>query len=390
MFFLFHSLFACQPHHSSVSKPVQPEIRYRPAELPESYSAEIKLYFPKAQWDSGLEQACQELSSVLSTPKVQLTPRAIQQATDRAGFPGQAQFSKLLTAGEFPTKAIKDLARRHALDNIDIGLATRQYGNGATLWIIGISEHLVDMDPIPRDLSLDGQLALRIDLKPEQQGYLYIDAPDQPIEMIEILPSAHRWLHNFHIPGRYRLEVVTEEKKESDVALLFSVFVDQEIPAPRPLLEKNEISNPVVAETWLYQEVNRIRAEHGLYPLKRFSMFEGVAREHSALMASTGIVEHQIKGVTEGVPSRAEKVGHPRAKHYENVAAAQTAKDALDMVLDSPGHFKVLLCETCTHISIGAALEPSLNRNPRLFVTWEVLEFPHGQPKRIEKLNRDL
>ena len=25
------------------------------------------------------------------------------------------------------------------------------------------------------------------------------------------------------------------------------------------------------------------------------------------------------------------------------------------MVLDSPGHFKVLLCETCTHIAIGAA-----------------------------------
>ena len=379
---------ACQP--PTIAKPMQPEVRYRPVETPAAYSAMLSRDFPQAQWDSGLEQACQELSSVLSTPKVQLTPRSIQRATDRAGFPGQAQFSKVLTAGEFPAETIQDLARRHALSSIDIGLARRQYGNGATLWIIGLSEHIAEMDPIPRNLGLDGQLALRVELEPEQKGYLYIDAPDQPIEMIEILPSAHRWLDNFHVPGRYRIEVVTEENKQADVALLFSVFVDQEIPPPRPLVEMTESNNPIEAEDWLYKEVNRIRGEHGLHSLQRFPMFEGVAREHSALMASTGIVDHKIRGVSDGVAKKAEKIAHPRAKHYENVAAAQTAADALDMVLDSPGHFKVLLCETCTHISIGAALEPSLNRNPRVFVTWEVLAFPHGQPQLIEKLNRDL
>lgn len=386
---LFSLLLACAPHHTE-PKLSFPEVRYRPIDVPSAYSSEILRYFPEAQWDSGLEQSCQELNSLLSSPKIPLTPKAIQQATDRSGFPGQAQFSKALTGGEFPVEMLKDLARRHASDDIDIGFAKRQYGNGATLWIIGISEHIVEMDPIPRDLPLDGQLALRIELEPEQKGFLYIDAPDQPIEMIEILPSAHRWLTNFHVPGRYRIEVVTKENKESEIALLFSVFVDQEIPAPRPLVEKNEVNNPIEAENWLYQEVNRIRGEHGLHSLKRFSMFEGVAREHSALMASTGIVDHKIKGFSEGVPSRAEKLAHPRAKHYENVAAAQTASDALDMVLDSPGHLKVLLCETCTHISIGAALEPNLTRNPRLFVTWEILEFPHGQPHLIEKLNRDF
>ena len=385
----FFSLFlACKA--PSVAKPTVPEIRYRPIEVPAVYSTDIQRYFPAGQWDSGLEQACQELSSVLSVPKVQLTPKAIQQATDRSGFPGQVQFSKALTGGEFPVGMMKDLARKHASNDVDIALAKRQYGNGATLWIFGISEHIVDMDPIPRDIPLDGQLALRIELRPEQEGFLYIDAPDQPIEMVEILPSAHRWLSNFHVPGRYRIEVVTEEKKQADVALLFSVFVDQAIPNPRPLLERTEVNNPIEAENWLYQEVNKIRSDHGLHPLKRFSIFEGVAREHSALMASTGIVDHKIQGFSEGVSIRAEKIAHPRAKHYENVAAAQTASDALDMVLDSPGHFKVLLCETCTHIAIGAALEPRLSQNPRLFVTWEVLEFPHGQPQLIEKLNRDF
>ena len=60
----------------------------------------------------------------------------------------------------------------------------------------------------------------------------------------------------------------------------------------------------------------------------------------------------------------------------------------LTLAIDSPGHFQVFLCETCTHMSIGAALEPTFV-NSGLFVTWEVLEFPQGEPKRIEKLNRD-
>ena len=304
------SLFlACKA--PSGAKPTAPELRYRPIEVPVVYSAEIQRYFPAGQWDSGLEQACQELSSILSVPKVQLTPKAIQQATDRSGFPGQAQFSKALTGGEFPEEMMMDLARKHASDDVDIALAKRQYGNGATLWIVGISEHIVDMDPIPRDLALDGQLALRIELRPEQEGFLYIDAPDQPIEMVEILPSAHRWLSNFHVPGRYRIEVVTKEKKQADVALLFSVFVEQDIPSPRPLLERTEVNNPIEAENWLYQEVNKIRGDHGLHPLRRFPIFEGVAREHSALMASTGIVDHKIQGFSEGVPLRAEKIAHP-------------------------------------------------------------------------------
>lgn len=381
-------LLACQA--PTVAKPTEPEIRYRPAAVPEKYSNEIQSTFLNVQWDLGLERACQELTSVHSDPKVQLTPSATHLAADRAGFPGQAQFSKVLTGGEIPTAVLAALATRQAGNKIDIAMAKRQYGNGATLWIIGIAEHLVEMDPIPRNLTLDGQLALRIELTPEQKGLLYIDAPDQPIEMVAILPSAHRWINNFHVPGRYRFEVVTEENEETSIALLFSVFVEQDVGSPRALLERVEVKNPIEAENWLYEEVNRIRRAHGIPPLKRFPMFEGLAREHSALMANTGRVEHKIQGVTTGVALKAEKIAHPRARHYENVAAAQTAKDALDMVVDSPGHFKVLLCAACTHIAIGVALEPNLIGNPRLFVTWEVLEFMQGQPRIIEKLNRDF
>ena len=58
------------------------------------------------------------------------------------------------------------------------------------------------------------------------------------------------------------------------------------------------------------------------------------------------------------------------------------------MVRLSPAHLKNLLCERCTHASIGASLEPVLDRIPRLFVTWELLEFPQGPPREIDDYNR--
>ena len=62
--------------------------------------------------------------------------------------------------------------------------------------------------------------------------------------------------------------------------------------------------------------------------------------------------------------------------------------EALFLVSDSPGHLRNLLCDTCNHASIGVALEPVLDRIPRLFVTWELLEFPKGPPVEIDRYNR--
>ena len=60
----------------------------------------------------------------------------------------------------------------------------------------------------------------------------------------------------------------------------------------------------------------------------------------------------------------------------------------MSMAVDSPGHLKVMLCESCTHMAIGVALEPKLGGNPRLFVTWELLDFVQGEPQKIDRFNR--
>ena len=99
-------------------------------------------------------------------------------------------------------------------------------------------------------------------------------------------------------------------------------------------------------------------------------------------MAHTGRVGHILPGVTDGVAARAARTHIPMAEHHENVATALTWEDAHDMVWLSPGHRKNLLCEPCTHVAIGTATGLT-DRAPQLYVTWELLAFPNGEPRRL-------
>jgi hypothetical protein len=41
-------------------------------------------------------------------------------------------------------------------------------------------------------------------------------------------------------------------------------------------------------------------------------------------------------------------------------------------------------------MSVGVALEPTLDAVPRLFVVWELLSFPNGEPTPIPDYDRSL
>ena len=379
---------ACKPPENAGAKPVQ-TIRYQSLDDVQ-YLQELKSVLPYATIDASLQQAAQILIAATRDPERPMSVRSMLDAENQAGYPGQAHFMKVMNGGQFPVQQLRELSKHTGLE---VGISKRRFADGRVLWVVGWSRRLLDIDPIPMEIPLDGAVPIRIGDFDADRALLYISAPDRPIERIELLPNAHRWLQDFHVPGEYRLEVLLQQSEGSSqynqIALLFSVFVDVPIPRVTSTIVNNATSNPILAEEQLFQAVNQMRMERSLRPLQPFGLFVSLAREHSALMASTGVVNHRIPGVTNGVPSKAAKLAHPRAGHHQNVAAALTADEALTLAKDSPGHFQVFLCETCTHMSIGVALEPSFV-HPRLFVTWEVLEFPQGVPKPIEKLNRDF
>lgn len=365
-----------------------PAVAHQPVPPPNDEAKWVVDAVGDAQWDRALMRAAQDLVGA-AHPTGLLGPRATSVALSRSGYPGQARFSRLVNDGTRPATLLVPAIQAAARSQVDVALAKRRYSDGRVLWILGWSPHHAEIDPIRRDIPLDGGVALRVDLVDKGEARLFVDRPHGTVEELALTSGVSRWVDGFHSPGEYRLEVVSARDGVSEVVLLFSLFVETEVPSmgrlPGP---PDSAPDPAAAERQLYEWVNDTRKAHGLAPVARFELFEGLAREHSALMAHRGLVAHKLPGTSQGVEAKAAKFAHPRARHHENVAAAATAQDAHALVEDSPAHLANLLCETCTHVSIGAALEPVLDRVPRIFVTWEVLEFPQGPPREIDDYNR--
>lgn len=373
------------------------EVRFRPVfELPSDEARQLVQAVPGGQWDAGLAAAAGELLSLHVDRTGRIDAATSSLVAGRAGYPGQVRFARTLNGGAFPQALVDQAATAAAAagaTRVDLGLAVRRYEDGTALWILAWSHRLAHLDPVPRNLALDQALPVTIELlEPDLDGAelrLFVAPPQGEVDELSLSDGVTRWVDRFHLPGHWRLEAVASQGERSEVVLLMSVWVDGEPPRPQPLQAAPERpENPILAEQQLFAALNRFRVDNGLAPVEWFSTFEPLVREHSAYMAASGQVRHVISGLTPGVAERARGYAFPYAFHHEAVAAAPTSDEAMHLVLDSPAHRKVLLCQACTHATIGVALEPALSRLPRLFVTWELLEQPKGPPKRIDNLDR--
>ncbi len=388
----------CGPKHTASPQKKTLEVQFRPTpEVTDADAQWLLRQVPKATWDKGLHEATRILIAASRDRRSQLTPAATVTATANAGYPGHAKFFRELTGGGPPLRLSAQLqhAAKQRNQPVDVALARRAFGDGTVLWIGGIAHRPALLDPIPARINLDQRLPISIEVidksSPDALGripdpILFITSPHGVVQTYALHPERARWIDDFHLPGRYLLEVVARGTRNTQVVLKWAIFVDQDPQALSNLGPPPDIApNPIEATQALYQALNSMRAEAGLGPIKRFKEFEPLAREHAALMASTGVVSHQISGISPGVASKASQQFHPGAKHYENLAAAPNWKEAFDIVRLSPGHLANLMCDTCTHASIGVALEPVTDRTPRIFVVWELLEFPHGPPVAVPK-----
>ena len=365
-------------------------VRFRPEPTPASETARTLVSrVPDATWDLGLARATDLLVAHAREPSSALPPKAQAIALSHAGYPGHAQFGRELNGGAFPDDLVDQMAMLAISRDapVDVAISKRGYADGATLWIAGIAPRHVLLDPVPRDVELDGALPVQVEaLSGDPDMALYVAPPMGAVQAMPIESLVSRWLVDFHVPGEYRIEVVVNDGTRSEVVLLWSEFVDAEVPPlfTLPPATHSDVS-PMEAAEELYGVLNTFREDVGMRTLERFEPYERLAREHAAFMAHAGQVGHVLPGITEGVAKRAETRFAPTADHSENVAAALTWQDAHDLAVLSPGHRRNLLCEDCTHVSIGAAMESPQGRVPRLFVTWELLSFPNGPPRELQE-----
>jgi hypothetical protein len=321
---------------------------------------------PDARVDRGLRAAAQELASLVTRPDARLTPSAVRLALGRAGYPGDARFVRVVGGTDVPRELLDAMPRGVPLD---AGWAWRDLPDGRRWWVLGWAPRPATLDPVPRDLPLDGAFALRVDGVADPR--VLVSTPAGRVEERDLQAGVARWLDVFREPGEHRVEVVDGAR----VALLFSVWVDGSPPPPTPLPGPAVPEAPADAEPWLLGELQALRARAGLPPLVAFPAFVPHARAHATCLASAGVVAHATEHCP-GVTALARRTHFPLARHREDVAAAETASEAWERVRTSPGHLQNLLCTDCSHAAIGAASSPS-----RLFVTWELLDFPEGEPR---------
>lgn len=385
---------ACKPPQSSGDRP--PEVRARPVPEPDSEESQwLVPRIPQATWDRGLAQATSALSAVAIDPGSRLTPQATADALAAAGYPGNPRFVREYNGGAWPESMIEALASAAAAQGqpVDVALSRRVYGDGTALWIAAIAERPVTLDPLPRDIPLDDVISVRVDMQETAIGdelTLFVAPPDGTVQTHPLTDGVGLWLDQFHVPGEYRMEVVTSGDTNAQVVLLWSNFVEQPVPTLSTLPRAStDVPDPAAATINLYTALDTLRANAGLPRLERFDTFEVLARAHARRMASANVVAHVIDGVTPGVAAEARANFHPKALHRQDVAAASDWEEAMALLTLSPGHLQNLLCTSCTHVSIGTALEPyAIGEVPRLFVVWELLEFPNGVPKKIERFDR--
>ena len=102
----------------------------------------------------------------------------------------------------------------------------------------------------------------------------------------------------------------------------------------------------------LIDEVNRVRASHGLPPLVVDVALQRAARAHSAAMLRTGYFGHG------GFPTRMRRFGVRGPRLGENIAwgtgASASAQSIVRMWLGSPGHRANLLRRGWRRVGIGA------------------------------------
>ncbi|MBN1337650.1 MAG: hypothetical protein JXB39_16985 [Deltaproteobacteria bacterium] len=377
---------ACLPHGHPRVGPEVVEVRYRWSPPTTGSGARLLEVLPGSHWDQGLLAAARELAAGFDTPGSRISPRALAAATARAGFPGDARFAVIENEGAFPDPLVRSAKEAFgAKAALDVGLASRVSSDGTTLWILGFSPHYGEIDPMPRDLGLDAVLPVCVDVPGAADLSLVVASPEGPVRSFPFANRVTRQVDAFHVPGGHRLEVVEAVPGGARVDFVFEVFVEVGPPPPEPLPGPARTPDPTKATEALYRALEERRSTARLPSLVRFPAFEPLAREHSALMAAAGIVDHALPSLTEGVAARARAAFHPGARHHEDLAAAFSAEDAADLVWLSPGHRANLLCEPCTHVAIGTALEPSTDAPPRLFVTWEILEFPEGPPRPVAR-----
>ena len=130
-------------------------------------------------------------------------------------------------------------------------------------------------------------------------------------------------------------------------------------PSPSPSSTPSQGSSPdsgtgSAGQQQFLQDVNELRAQHGLAPVKLNSALNQTATDYSQALQSSGQFTHELNGSQFG--DRIKEHGYQWGSAVENIAKGMQDPDgAFQAWVNSPGHLANMLSPDITEIGIGNA-----------------------------------
>ena len=152
----------------------------------------------------------------------------------------------------------------------------------------------------------------------------------------------------------------TRRQFVKSVVLSLSIFGWWLVAAPAQATAERPAIVPHLLERGVLTEVNALRRQHGLVPLRRSSGLAAAARQHSTEMANRGYFGHRSADGSSF--DRRIARFYPRAGYRywavgENLLYSTSSLDAaraLDMWLNSPDHRRIILKARWREFGLGA------------------------------------
>ena len=130
----------------------------------------------------------------------------------------------MLNDGSFPKSLSESLLQDVGKGKVDLALGVVPTEMVQLCGYLHGLQHLIEIDPMPQKVPLDGSFSIRMEARKDQEAMLFIAPPDGMVEKSPLLLSASRGVPRMHIPGEYRYEVIVQSPKGPQVAALFSVL----------------------------------------------------------------------------------------------------------------------------------------------------------------------
>ena len=284
--------------------------------------------------------------------------RGLADVALRAGFPGAVS-----TAAAFRLDAGADDVWRQALADVAGNLAVTRYAvyvSPAEIAVVVFGRMEATLEPIQRRFRPGEACRLRGEISPRyDHARIYLTRPDGKVDETPKSGRAIDVSLPLSAPGVYRVEVMSDGATGPVVLANVPLYVGVAEPAWTPSPPRDDVggASPAQAEARMLALLNDARRAAGLPSLVVDLELQAVATAHTEDMSAHRFFGH-VSPTTGMVEDRLKRAGIIVSLCGENVAQADNADGAHQILMESPAHRANMLGVKFTHVGIGIAVRP--------------------------------